>query len=196
MPQCPASCGRPHGPATLRALKAFLRDYARCLRRMRNMYIECTIVSCRCKGRRDLYLGADPGRTRHEELAAVAPLRQLPGLRARPRAHRARRRPAGARPRRSRQAAGVAAFAPPGINWPAPPVPDGPIMLESAEQRSLRVVVMTKTLRSALVDRVSARRRDSRDRASRPAADHSATACSTRIPSRACRRCGRPACRV
>ena len=44
------------------------------------------------------------------------------------------------------QPSGVAAFAPPGINWPSPPVPDGPIMLETAEQRSLRVVVMTKNL--------------------------------------------------
>ena len=35
---------------------------------------------------------------------------------------------------------------PPPIAWPAPPLPDGPIMLESAEQRSLRVVVITKNL--------------------------------------------------
>jgi glucose/arabinose dehydrogenase len=40
----------------------------------------------------------------------------------------------------------TAVLAPPGINWPAPPLPDGPIMLESAEVRSLRLVVMSKTL--------------------------------------------------
>jgi aldose sugar dehydrogenase len=44
------------------------------------------------------------------------------------------------------QGGGVAAFAPPAIVWPSPPLPDGPIMLESAEVRSLRVVVMTKAL--------------------------------------------------
>jgi glucose/arabinose dehydrogenase len=44
------------------------------------------------------------------------------------------------------QGGGVAAFAPPAIAWPSPPIPDGPIMLESAEVRSLRVVVMTKAL--------------------------------------------------
>ena len=55
-------------------------------------------------------------------------------------------RPAPSRRRPPQQPNAVAAFAPPGINWPAPPVPDGPIMLESAEQRSLRVIVMTKTL--------------------------------------------------
>jgi glucose/arabinose dehydrogenase len=42
--------------------------------------------------------------------------------------------------------AAPAALAPPGINWPAPPLPDGPILLESAEVRSLRLVVMSKTL--------------------------------------------------
>jgi glucose/arabinose dehydrogenase len=45
-----------------------------------------------------------------------------------------------------RGAATPAVLAPPGINWPAPPLPDGPIMLESAEVRSLRLVVMSKTL--------------------------------------------------
>jgi glucose/arabinose dehydrogenase len=44
------------------------------------------------------------------------------------------------------QGGGVAAFAPPAIVWPSPPLPDGPIMLESAEVRSLRLVVMTKAL--------------------------------------------------
>ena len=43
-------------------------------------------------------------------------------------------------------AGGVGALAPPAINWPAPPLPDGPIMIESAEVRSLRLVVMSKTL--------------------------------------------------
>jgi glucose/arabinose dehydrogenase len=44
------------------------------------------------------------------------------------------------------QGGGVAAFAPPAIVWPSPPLPDGPIMLESAEVRSVRLVVMTKAL--------------------------------------------------
>jgi glucose/arabinose dehydrogenase len=44
------------------------------------------------------------------------------------------------------QGAAPAVLAPPGINWPAPPLPDGPIPLESAEVRSLRLVVMSKTL--------------------------------------------------
>ena len=44
------------------------------------------------------------------------------------------------------QGGGVGAFAPPAINWPSPPMPDGPIMIESAEIRSLRIVVMTKQL--------------------------------------------------
>jgi len=44
------------------------------------------------------------------------------------------------------QAGANGQFAPPGVNWPAPPLPDGPIMLETAEQRSLRVVVMSKAL--------------------------------------------------
>jgi aldose sugar dehydrogenase len=44
------------------------------------------------------------------------------------------------------QGGGVGAFAPPAINWPSPPLPDGPIMIESAEIRSLRIVVMMKQL--------------------------------------------------
>ena len=41
---------------------------------------------------------------------------------------------------------GVGALAPPGINWPAPTLPDGPIAVESAEVRDLRIVVMSKAL--------------------------------------------------
>ena len=39
---------------------------------------------------------------------------------------------------------GAAAFAPPAINWPAPPLPDGPIMVQSAvpAHRDLRLTVM------------------------------------------------------
>ena len=42
----------------------------------------------------------------------------------------------------------VGALAPPPIIWAAPPLPDGPILLQSAvpEHRNLRVVVMTKAL--------------------------------------------------
>src|SRR5438093_9263443 len=44
------------------------------------------------------------------------------------------------------QQAGVGALAPPPIVWPAPPLPDGPIAVESAEVRNLRIVVMSKAL--------------------------------------------------
>ena len=47
---------------------------------------------------------------------------------------------------RSSQLSAAESRTPPGINWPAPPLPDGPIMLETAEARSLRVVVMAKQL--------------------------------------------------
>ena len=39
---------------------------------------------------------------------------------------------------------GGRAFAPPAIVWPSPPLGDGPFLLESAEERNLRVVVVTK----------------------------------------------------
>src|SRR5438105_4205652 len=39
-----------------------------------------------------------------------------------------------------------ASVAPPGIVWPTPLMPDGPIEFESAEQRHLRLVVLTKSL--------------------------------------------------
>src|SRR5438128_2367187 len=39
-----------------------------------------------------------------------------------------------------------AAVAPPGISWAAPPMPKGPIEFESAEQRHLRLVVITRSL--------------------------------------------------
>jgi len=38
-------------------------------------------------------------------------------------------------------AAGVGALAPPPVDWPAPPLPDGPILFESAVERQLRIVV-------------------------------------------------------
>jgi len=39
-----------------------------------------------------------------------------------------------------------ASVAPPPILWPTPAMPDGPIEFESAEQRHLRLIVMTKSL--------------------------------------------------
>src|SRR3954447_25936803 len=39
-----------------------------------------------------------------------------------------------------------ASVAPPAIVWATPAMPDGPIDFESAEQRHLRLVVMTKSL--------------------------------------------------
>lgn len=36
--------------------------------------------------------------------------------------------------------------APPGIRWPSPPLGDGPFLFETAEQRNIRVVVVTKGL--------------------------------------------------
>ena len=36
--------------------------------------------------------------------------------------------------------------APPPVQWPTPPVPDGPIGLQSAEVRDFRAVVLSKTL--------------------------------------------------
>ena len=49
--------------------------------------------------------------------------------------------PATAQGGRGRGGAGGGLQAPPPILWPAPPLPDGPIDLESAEQRKLRVFV-------------------------------------------------------
>src|SRR5690554_6680028 len=37
--------------------------------------------------------------------------------------------------------ADVGAFAPPPVTWPSPPLPDGPILIESAVERNLRIVV-------------------------------------------------------
>ena len=69
------------------------------------------------------------------------------------------------------QGGGVGAFAPPAINWPSPPLPDGPIMIESAEIRSLRIVVMTKQLQQPWSIAFLPDGAHSRYRASRPAAN-------------------------
>lgn len=56
-------------------------------------------------------------------------------------------RAGGAQGQRGAQTgAAPAALAPPPVNWPAPPLPDGPIDLETAEVRNLRVVVMSRQL--------------------------------------------------
>jgi glucose/arabinose dehydrogenase len=41
---------------------------------------------------------------------------------------------------------GGGAFAPPPINWPSPPLGDGPFLIESGDERNLKVVVVTKGL--------------------------------------------------
>ena len=85
--------------------------------------------------------------------------------------------------------------APPGINWPSPPLPDGPIMLQSAEPRSLRVVVMTKTLEQPWSLAFSARRRHARHRAARPHPDLPQRRARPDSGRRRAARCARRACR-
>ncbi len=79
--------------------------------------------------------------------AQAAPAAQgrqgAPGQASEQAAGRAQGQPEGARGRAQGRGGRGAAFAPPAITWPAPPLPDGPIALQSAvaEHRNLRLTV-------------------------------------------------------